>query len=302
MSEFIDWLSKYLGIEKNPAAAIIVSVTVFVLGIIINELIKATARFSERRTIRKIVRRNYLIFQDYLLDQAESLREFENLVTLKGSPNFNAHVLPCSALDYYKDISYNNSFKAFFVGFENIRIWGRDKRIEAFDNFYHSLSTIRIEQERMFPIVASFPGEAIKIIDKLNNSLKDAFEETGDVGMKLREHAPNQELTAWLDRRSELYENCFAKGDPEDLNEVRNYLASLLDFEVSDRRPLSMIMNAKESWFYHKKIHKAIGDFDALNTLVKNTRTYCNVISQKFIITAQQLEQHYEPLFGEKKK
>lgn len=300
MSEFIDWLSKYLGIEKTPTATIIVSLTVFSLGIIINETIKAVARYRERKTIRKIVRRNYLIFQDYLLDQGESLRKFESLVTTKGSPNFNAHVRPCSALDNYKDISYNNSFKAFFVGLENTRVWGRNKRIDAFDNLYQSLSTIRIEQERMFPIVANFQVEAVAIIAKLNLSLNDAFEGTGDVDMKLRKQPINHELTTWLNVRNKFYKNCFANGDPEDLNKIKDYFLSVIDFETRDRKPLDLIMNGKEFFYYHKKINRAISDIDALNKLVRNTKTYCIAISEKFEFIAQQLEEYYESFFDKK--
>ncbi|WP_343534040.1 hypothetical protein [Pedobacter sp.] len=296
MSGFIDWLSKYLGIEKTPTATIIVSLTVFSLGIIINETIKAIARFRERKTIREIVRRNYLIFQSYLVEQAESLRKFESLVTVKGGPNFNAHVRPCSALDNYKDISYNNSFKAFFVGLENIK--GRTKRIEAFDNLYQSLSTIRIEQERMFPIIASFLPETITIMDRLNINFNDAFEATGDVNMKLRKQQPvNHKLTMWLNVRSEFYEKCFANGDSEDLNKIKDYFLSVIDFETRNRRPLDLIMDEKEFFYYHKKINRAIGDVDALNKLVKNTKVYCIAISEKFEFTAQRLRLNYEFLF-----
>lgn len=300
MSEFIEWLSKYLGIEKNPTATIIVSITVFSLGIIINESLKTLGKFRERKIIREIVRRNYLIFQNYLIEQAESLRNFESLVTTKSSPNFNDHVRPCSALDNYKDISYNNSFKAFFVGFENIRVWGKNKRIEAFDNLYHSLSTIRIEQERMFPIVASFPDQAIKIMDRLNVSLKDAFEATADVNMKLHEQSLNQAEKGWLNLRSEFYEDCFAEGEPEDLNKIKNYFLSVIDFEITDKRPLTLIMDEKEFFYYHRKVHKAIGDIDVLNKLVKNTKTYCKTISEKFEVTAQELTTNFKPLFNQK--
>jgi hypothetical protein len=99
MSDFIDWLSNYLGIEKNPTATIIVSLSVFCLGIIINETLKAIGRFRERRVVREIVRRNYLIFRKYLIEQAEAIKLFESQIKAKSSPNFNAHVRACSALD-----------------------------------------------------------------------------------------------------------------------------------------------------------------------------------------------------------
>ncbi len=103
MNEFIDWLSKYLGIEKNPTATIIVSLSVFVLGITVNEVLKAISRFRERRAIRELVRRNYLIFRKYLYEQSSSLNHFGSFITLNGSaPNFNLYVRPCSALDNFR--------------------------------------------------------------------------------------------------------------------------------------------------------------------------------------------------------
>jgi hypothetical protein len=172
------------------------------------------------------------------------------------------------------------------------------KRIHAFDNLYNSLSTIRIEQERMFPLVANFQGEAVKIIDRLNISLKDAFEETADVNIKLHQQIPNQYLIKWLSIRSKYYQNCFADGDPDDLNEIRDYFLAIIDFENRDRSPLDLIMNEKEFFYYHKKIHKAIGNIDELIKLVKNTKAYRKIISEKFEFTAKQLEFHYGSLFN----
>ncbi|TKC09860.1 hypothetical protein FA048_06505 [Pedobacter polaris] len=290
MNEFIDWLSKYLGIEKNPTATIIVSLSVFCLGIVINELLKAIGRFRERRAIRELVRRNYLIFHKYLYQQSQSLKLFESLVTVKGGPNFNVYVRPCSALDNFKDISYSNSFKAFFVGFENIKLKGRIKRIQAFDNLYHCISTIRKEQEKMFPIIGSFKDEAVQIINKLNKSLKEAFEVTADVAVELSSKPPNLELNKWLSHRHKIYQACFSKGDPSDVNEVRKYFIEILDFETANSKPITTIMNSKEFWYYHKKIHSALGDIDSLNTLVSNTKSYCKTISDKFEYTAQDLK------------
>ncbi|MDQ1138640.1 hypothetical protein [Pedobacter agri] len=302
MNEFIDWLSNYLGIEKNPTATIIVSLTVFCLGIVINELLKAIGRFRERKAIRELLRKNYLIFHKYLYEQSQSLKLFESLVTVKGSPDFNVYVRPCSALDNFKDISYSNSFKAFFVGFENIRLNGRIKRIQAFDNLYHCISTIRKEQEKMFPIVGRFKDEAVQIIAKLNSSLKDAFEGTADVVLELDNKPQNPELAKWLIYRHRIYEPYFSKGDPSDVNEVRKYFIEVLKFEKENGEPIYTIMNAKEFWYYHKKIHTAIGDIDSLNTLVNNTKSYCKTISDKFESTAQNLKTYYQPLFNRKLK
>lgn len=302
MSEFIAWLSKYLGIEKNPTATIIVSVAVFCLGIIINEVVKALNRFSERRIVREIVRRNYLIFKSYLHEQAKSLREFENFISEKGSPDFNVYILPCSALDNYKDISYNNSFKSFFFGFENIRVCGNLKRIKAFDNLHNALSIIRIEQEKMFPVVARFQIEAAPILNRLNISLKEAFEATTDVYINLHEQPADQELVKWLIERNSLHENYLANVNPSDLIGIKKYFTSVLDFERRNGVPLTKILNAKEFWYYHIKLHTAIDDIDILNTLIKNTKAYCITISKKFEFTAEQLILNYEFLFRRKLK
>ncbi len=300
MSEFIGWLSQYLGIDKTPTATIMVSLTVFGLGILTNETIKAIVGFRERKTTRKIVRRNYLIFRDYLFDQAKALRDFKSLLTAKSGPNFNAYVLPCAALDNYKDISYKNSFKAFFSGLENIILLGKNNRIVAFDNLYNSLSIIRIEQERMFPIIANFQVEATAIIVKLNRSLDNAFEATADVNMKLRNQPSSYDLTEWLDVRRKFYENYFAQGDPEDLNDVKDYFLAIIDIETKDKRPLDLIMDEKDFFYYRKKVHQAIGDIDVLHKLVNNTQAYCMIVSKKFDSTAHQLVSLYQPLFGKK--
>jgi hypothetical protein len=302
MNEFIDWLSKYLGIEKNPTATIIVSLSVFCLGIIINELLKAVTRFRERRATRELVRRNYLIFKNYLYEQSTSLKLFGSLVTHKSNPDFNIYVRPCSALDNFKEISYSNCFKAFFVGFENIRLQGRIGRIQAFDNLYNCISTIRIDQERMFPIVARFQDDAAPISARINASIKDAFEATVDVYVALDRKPPTQELTGWLQERNSLYEAYSRKRDPDDLFEVRKFLVSILSFDMTNGKPITTIMDAKEFWNYHNKIHLAINEIGSLITLVTNTKVYCKTISEKFESTAQGLNTYYRPLFSRKLK
>lgn len=298
MNEFIDWLSEYLGIEKNPTATIIVSLSVFVLGITVNEVLKLISRFRERRAIRELVRRNYLIFKKYLYEQSSSLNQFGSFITLKGSPpNFNLYVKPCSALDNFKEISYSNSFKAFFVGFENIRFKGRINRIQAFDNLYNSLSIVKSEQEKMFPILAGFHKEDATMTSAINLSMKEAFEASTDVSITLNEKPLDSYLKSWLKSRDEIFQ-AYAKGNPNDLIEVRKFLISMLNFDMANGKPIATILTAKEFWYYQLKLHSAIEDIKRLETLVKTTNSYCKGISEKLEQTAKDLETYYQPLFN----
>ncbi|WP_029275338.1 hypothetical protein [Pedobacter borealis] len=300
MNEFIEWLSGYLGIEKNPTATIIVSLSVFCLGIMVNELLKAISRFRERRAIRELLRRNYLIFKKYLYEQSSSLSTFGSFITLKGSPpNFNLYVRPCPALDNFREISYSSSFKAFFVGFENIRLKGRVKRIQAFDNLYKSLSIVKGEQEKMFPILAGFQKEDATMTLSINLSMKEAFEAATDVSITLNEKPQDSNLESWLKTRDELFQ-AYAKGNPNDLMEVKKFLTSMLNFDMANGKPIATILTAKEFWYYQLKLHSTIEDINRLEMLVKTTSSYCRGICEKFEYTAKDLETYYQALFNSK--
>ncbi|RBQ11547.1 hypothetical protein [Pedobacter miscanthi] len=300
MNEFIEWLSSYLGIDKNPTATIIVSLAVFCLGVIVNELVKAISRFRERRAIRELVRRNYLIFKKYLHDQSSSLSTFGSFITLKGSPpNFNLYVKLCSALDNFREISYSSAFKAFFVGFENFRLKGRVKRIQAFDNLYNSLSVVKGEQERMFPILLGFHKEDATMSSAVNLSMKEAFEAATDVSVTVNEKHGDRDHQSWLKERDGLFQT-FSKGNPNDLMEVKKFLISILDFDMANGKPIATIFNAKQFWYYQLKLHTAIEDIKRLEMLVKTTSSYCRGIWEKFELTAKDLETYYWALFNRK--
>ncbi|KQB99200.1 hypothetical protein [Pedobacter sp. Hv1] len=302
MDDFIDWLSRYLGIDRNPTATIIVSVSVFCLGILINESLKAYGKYRERRAIREIVRRNYLIFKNYLFEQAENLKVFERQVSIKSSPNFNLYVNSCSALDNYREISYGNSFRAFFVGAENIRLRRNILKAQAFDNLYSSLSSIKIEQERMFPILARFQQDAAPIVTRLNLSMKDAFENIGDIYIKLKKQPPNTSFVDWLNQREKLDEDYLAKPNSKGIVMVKKYFIAILNFEEANAEPITQILDVKEFWNYHHKIQVAIGDIDSLRILVNSTKQCCSTMSNKFCQTGENLASFYQPLFNRKLK
>ncbi|WP_113639462.1 hypothetical protein [Nubsella zeaxanthinifaciens] len=300
MNDFIEWLSKYLGIEKNPTATIIVSLSVFVLGITVNEVLKVIGRFRERRAIRELVRRNYLIFKKYLYDQSSSLKLYGSFITLEGSaPNFSLYVRPCSALDNFKEISYSSSFKAFFTGFENIRLKGRIKRIQAFDNLYNSLSIVKSEHEKMFPILAGFQKEDATMTSATNLSMKEAFEAATDVFINLNKKPLDNYLQSWLKSRDEIFQT-YAKVNPNDLIEARKFLTAILKFDMFNGKPIATILTAKEFWHYQLKLHSAIEDINRLDMSIKMTNSYCKSISEKFEHIAKDLETYYKALFNRK--
>lgn len=302
MHDFIEWLSKYLGIEKNPTATIIVSVSVFGLGILVNEALKEAGKYRERQALREIMRRNYLIFKHYLYEQASALKTFEQHISENSSPDFNLYFKSCSALDTYREISYGNSFEAFFVGLENIRLLNRIIRVQAFDNLYRSLSDIKSHQDKMFPMLVKFKQEASEMDMRWKLSVNTAFERTGDVYILASKHTQLKEVADWLAQRDRYYNEYISSPNPQALDAIRNYFYTVLVFEKANLAPLTKIMDIKALMDYHYITNIAIRDLDIMLTHLKTTKHYCLQLSEKFKDMGEKLGFFYRPLFSRKLK
>ncbi len=151
----------------------------------------------------------------------------------------------------------------------------------------------------MFPILAGFHKEDAKMTSALSLSMKEAFEAATDVSITLNEKPLDSYLQSWLKGRDEIFQ-AYTQANPNDLIEVREFLISMLNFDMANGKPIATILTAKEFWYYQLKLHSAIEDINRLEMLVKMTNSYCKGISEKLEHTAKDLETYYQPLFNRK--
>lgn len=294
MNHFFEALVR--AINTNPAYTI--PIFVFVISIFVNESIKIIGRFQERRNYRILLSRNYLIFKDYLIGQATNLKTFEQQISSEQCPDFNFYLQPCSAIANFKDISYNNAYKALFTGFENFSFRKKIHKVQAFDYLYTTISMFQLDQERIFPILSRFHEDVKPLANAINNSGKKAVEDIGDLGISVIKKGNGEKVQQWSKERDALANN-FYIGDGS-LNKSKEYYLAVLDFEMKNPKPITEVISLKEFWNYHYTLRLAISDIIKLERLINSTKTFCNQTSEKFKLSGFQLTSNYQFLFEKK--
>ncbi|PWS25962.1 hypothetical protein DHW03_18085 [Pedobacter yonginense] len=299
MNSLINFLSSYLSIPKPATATITISILVFILGLFLNETIKEIGRYRQRRNFKKLLKRNYLIFKNYLFVQSTNMQTFSSQINEDSNPNFNIFVSPCSAISNFKDISYSNAFKSLFTGLENFRLFNFNRRLQAFDYLYESLAMYRIEEERIFPILASYQNEALPVVQNINSLNKQAIENIGDLTIKITSTLElNLDTKIWLQKR-EAISNVYYKGLRK-AEDSQKYFIDISEFEFNNSAPIQVLYTPKEFWNYHHQLRLAAAENIKLIRLFKNTISYCNKTSERFRSTGIKLSENYRYLFGQK--
>jgi hypothetical protein len=299
MNEIINWFSNYLSIPKQSTATITFSIIVFILGLLINETIKEIGRFRQRRNYRRLFKRNYLQFKNYLFLQAANMESFSSQINENSNPNFNIYVSPCPAISNFKDISYSNAYKSLFTGIENLLRFKGNKGLQAFDELYNSLAIVQLEQERVFPILVNYQNEVKSLVENINFLTKEATENIGDVELKIEGSLKmTPELVKWLQDRAYIKQIFY--GSDHTIEKMAEFLESLLAYEIHNGGPISEVFSLKEFWNYHHQLQLTVAEHIKLTRLFKTTKGYCDSTSERFKEMGHKLTSNYKSLFGEK--
>lgn len=173
-------IEHFFGVNHDVSATIILTITVFVLGYLLNGLGNLGKKYFERRSTRKMVIASLKELKPTLDELAVLLGNF--VVKVKHEPQsawsieYFLHYHPTAI----KEIGYKSCFECFFFGIENAIKFNSIHRRKNFSNMWTLLNGVDFMEKK---IVSDFDNMS----EKYKSAVKAKAEALSDLGRSFRE-------------------------------------------------------------------------------------------------------------------
>ena len=144
-------LENYFGIGPDTAVSLLITLFTFILGYLITAVVFTTSRYYKRRSHRKIFIANLQNLNRSVLKQEKAfLQTVKSFDIIENTP-WEYTKADFFQIDVFKEMSYHESFRSFFLGFENqISCLKRKLKRRAFNRVWENLSNIKFWSEHAF--------------------------------------------------------------------------------------------------------------------------------------------------------
>lgn len=115
-----DFVNHFFEIDNNTSATIIITISVFLIGILINLFLSFIQKVIERKNIRRIFLMNVKALEKNVRDQSVEFKKFSDQFCFEYTENLNLKIINFPQVQIIKQIGYGLSYDAFFKGLENI--------------------------------------------------------------------------------------------------------------------------------------------------------------------------------------
>ena len=173
-----DWINKAFNIKSETSATIIISFSIFILGILINEFIKFVSSYNKRSTVRAMFMLNLKDVNNDILTQSENYKKVADQFVFEYYDNYSITTNNLYKVNILIKIGYEQTFNAFFTGFENvvIRCFAKNKRIVAFNEIWEALEFVNNWQNELCKDFDAFIAIYNKCNAELNKGINDYLE------------------------------------------------------------------------------------------------------------------------------
>lgn len=169
MKEIIDCIKDTFGIDNNTTATILITISVFLIGLIFQALYHIIVNIIKRSRYRSMFIHLLEEISKSSYKQGEFFKDFAKTLDIKYVGHFNLNTATLSYLSTYEKLDFEILYSAFFHGIENL--FSR-RKLKAFAKAHTALSkTVGIENkypEDLKNFITKFNGYE----DKWNDSIE----------------------------------------------------------------------------------------------------------------------------------
>lgn len=176
-----DLINNLFRIESQTSAPIIISITIFLTGFFLNELVKGVSRVQTRSITKKIFFNSLENLTKNIDRQGKAYTKLYEIIRFRSAEEGGQYAV--EHVEFYqiavlKQMGYENIFKVFFLGLKNsiIGFCSVKKRVKAFNKIWACIENAKAWQERtndQIEMITSFINDSNI---KRQNALNQYFE------------------------------------------------------------------------------------------------------------------------------
>jgi hypothetical protein len=147
MQEFIE---KLFNIGHDASATIIITILVFVLGYIITGIGRIISNFIRRAAVRKLFLENIKSLNVSIREQERIYKVMADAFYIHKDPSWDTFKVELFQIAVFKEISYKETFQAFFTGIENVFSCKKKIKRKAFNKLWENVASAELWTNKAF--------------------------------------------------------------------------------------------------------------------------------------------------------
>lgn len=167
------YLESVFEIDANTSATILITLSIFIIGISIQQLLLLFSKFIERRKTRKIFKISLTGFIKQVKKQSEGYNETAKSFTFDEQTNFEFTRATIYTLSSLNSIGYQKTYEAFFTGFENIWKCNLNLKLKAFNKVWDSIKSVEFWHQKSFEDLSDFIDKYNDLNEKRNIAIEN---------------------------------------------------------------------------------------------------------------------------------
>lgn len=230
INELIDFVVRTFSIPRQTVATILITLTTFILGILINLFLAEAKNYLQRKIRRQLSRINYKLLLKGVYKQAIEFNKFKKQLTIDHEGSFDYLHRTIPAIDVFNKLGYENLYKAYFRGFENFTLFKNTTKINAYNNLWASIEYLNRTHNESFDTVKTFIEDNAKLNELRNLSLGQVQQIIEDFGIYFHRKLELKEpLGMFYDKREKIIATYMSDPDHTLPRKTQDYIDKLLN-------------------------------------------------------------------------
>lgn len=139
-----------LDIDPDTFATIFITLFVFIVGLIIQQLIVFYNSYIQRKRTRKVFELSLDSFINQAKKQSEEYIKTSQTFSFEKETRLYFSPVTISSISLLNELGYQKAYEAYFFGFENLFKLKFDLKIKTFNKIWHSIKHVEFWREQSF--------------------------------------------------------------------------------------------------------------------------------------------------------
>lgn len=200
MKSIQTYLDNILNVDSNTSATILITLTVFLLGLILQTTLKSITKYIERIRTRKMIATLAKELIREVDKQASFYLQSSKTFDFSSKDLFAFKQLTISSHSSIKSVGFQNIYYSFFLGFENWIKVKKNTKFKAFNRIWNTVIFIEDWHKKILTGTNSFIIDFNKYNEK-RNELLAGIRNLYDVEISNSFNKENPELLSMYEKK-----------------------------------------------------------------------------------------------------
>jgi hypothetical protein len=238
------YLHSNFNIDENTSATIIITISIFIAGIVIQQILSMSSGIIKRKRIRKLFAINVKNFVNEVKKQEEAYLKTSESFKFETGLIFSFTRSPIFSHKSILEMGYQISYESFFYGIENIFKFKRDKKLKAFRTIWSSVHSVDYWHDKTFTEINKFQEKTDEFNNRWNNAIGSHRQFIDSIMAEVNGQLLQKELGVYLKEVDKIHlnwQNLPNRTRPDILN--KNLIIPLRILNRKHQNNISLKMN-----------------------------------------------------------